>query len=256
MEKEESATQKEAKPAKNTKKMTKQEKSKLHEGHRERLRDRFINEGFQNFEDHNILEMVLFFTISRHDTNETAHLLLNKFGSLSGVFEASIPDLIEVDGIGPQSAFLISMIPQICNRYMVDIALRHKIRGLEQIAAFAATCLIGMSTEHFMLFCVDNKQTLLSHHFISEGDVDSSSVNMRKIIQILMSSNATAAVIAHNHPRGGTTPSRADLMTTLSIARSLQPLHVRLLDHVVVCPEEYLSMASDPKKYGCYLNPC
>lgn len=228
----------------------------MHEGHRNRLRERFINEGLQNFEQHNILELLLFYSIRQHDTNEIAHELINRFGSLSEVLEAPVSELMKVDGIGEHSAVFLSMIPQVCNKYMEDRAVRHEIRGLEEIASFAANCFIGMTTEHFLLICVDNRESMITRHFISEGDVDSSSVDMRKIIQLLMGANATAAVIAHNHPRGGTTPSRADLMTTLSIARSLSSLHIRLLDHVVVCNDGYLSMAQNPKKYGCYLNPC
>lgn len=228
----------------------------MHEGHRERLRERFANEGLQNFEPHNVLELLLFYSIPRQDTNEIAHRLIDQFGSLSEVFEASITDLMKVKGISRYSAIFITMIPQICNRYLEDRAVKSGICGLERLAEFAAERFIGMTTEHFLLICVDNRQCMISHHFISEGDVASSSVDMRKIMQILMSSNATAAVIAHNHPRGGTTPSRADLMTTLSIARSLKPLNIRLLDHVVVCKDSYLSMAANPKQYHCYLEPC
>lgn len=228
----------------------------MHEGHRDRLRERFINEGLQNFEQHNILELLLFYSIPQRDTNEIAHRLINRFGSLSEVLEAPVSELVQVKGIGYHSAVLLSMIPQICNKYMEDRAVRHEISGLEEIAKFAANCFIGMTTEHFLLICVDNRQSMISHHFISEGDVDSSSVDMRKIVQFLMGSNATAAVIAHNHPRGGIKPSRADLMTTLAIARSLDALHIRLLDHVVVSNDSYLSMAANPKKYSCYLNPC
>lgn len=228
----------------------------MHEGHRERLRNRFINEGLENFESHNVLELLLFYAIPQRDTNEIAHRLIDEFGSLSEVFQASVTDLMRVKGISKYSAVFITMIPQICNRYEKELSLRSGVSGLEQIAEFAANCFIGLTTEHFLLICADNLQNMISYHFISEGSVNSSPVDMRKITHILMSSNATAAVIAHNHPRGGTAPSHADLTTTLAIARSLDAIQVKLLDHVVVSKDGYLSMASEPKKYGCYFNPC
>lgn len=227
----------------------------MHEGHRERLRQRFINEGLQNFEPHNILELLLFYSIPQRDTNEIAHRLIEKFGSLSEVLEAPVCELKQIKGISEYSAVFLSMIPQVCNKYIQDRSTRNRICGLEEIAKFAANCFIGMTTEHFLLICVDNRNSMITHHFISEGDVDSSAVDVRKIIQFLTSSNATAAVIAHNHPRGGTKPSRADLTTTIRIARTLTQLDIKLLDHVVVCNDGYLSMAENSKQYGIYLNP-
>ena len=227
----------------------------MHEGHRYRLRERFINEGLQNFEPHNILELLLFYCIPQRDTNEIAHRLIDKFGSLSEVLEAPVCELTQVKGISEYSAVFLSMIPQICNKYLQDRSSRSEIRGLDEIAKFAANCFVGMTTEHFLLICVDNRETLISYHFISEGNVDSSTVDTRKIIQNLTASNTTAAVIAHNHPRGGTKPSRADLMTTIQISRSLRTFHMNLLDHVVVCSDGYMSMAANPQKYGIYLNP-
>lgn len=227
----------------------------MHEGHRERLRQRFIKEGLQHFEPHNVLELLLFYAIPQRDTNEIAHRLIDRFGSLSEVLEAPVSELTQIKGIGEYAAVLLSLMPELCNVYLQDRASRSKICGLDQIAAFASQRFVGMTTEHFLLICVDNKCSIISHQFISEGTVTSASIDIHKMLRVLIGSNATNCVIAHNHPRGSTKPSREDLTTTMTIARELQPFGIQLLDHVIVSNDAYLSMASDPKKYGVYLNP-
>lgn len=227
----------------------------MHEGHRERLRERFIQEGLMNFEPHNVLELLLFYALPQKDTNEIAHRLIDIFGSLSEVLEAPVAELVKVEGIGKYSAVLLSMIPQLCNYYYRDRTTRNKVVGLDAINRFAANCFIGKTTEHVLLVCVDNKLSMINYHFISEGSVDSATVNQQKIIQYLTANNATGAIIAHNHPRGDKKPSRADLMMTMNLAKSLRTLRVKLHDHLIVSNDGYFSMASDPKKYGVYLNP-
>ena len=91
----------------------------LHEGHRQRLKERFIKNGLSDFEDHNVLELLLFYSVPRSDTNELGHKLLKKFGSLSNVFDAPVDELCKVEGIGLHSATLIKLIPELCNLYYV-----------------------------------------------------------------------------------------------------------------------------------------
>ncbi len=226
---------------------------KIHEGHRKRLRERFVKEGLANFDPHVVLELLLFYSIPQKDTNELAHKILEHFGSLSEVFEAPVSELMKIDGVGFNSAVLLSMTSQLCNVYRRDKKKGEKISGLENIARFASDCFIGMTTEHFLLICMDNEQSVICHRFISEGSVDSSQVDIRKMAEILLGANATAAVIAHNHPRGSATPSQADLKTTRAITDKLHMLGIELLDHVIVSSDDYLSLAAHPRKYGCYL---
>lgn len=227
----------------------------IHKDHRKRLRQRFINEGLEHFEDHEVLELLLFYAIPQKDTNATAHYLLDRFGSISEVFEASVPELMKIDGVGERSAVLISLIPQIFRKYTASKSNTSKICGIEEIAKFAYNCFVGRTDEYFLLICVDNKCTMLNHHFVSKGTVDSSNVDLRKIIQILVGSKATAAIVAHNHPRGNSIPSKSDLNTTITIASALKPLGIKLLDHIIVSVDEYTSMAEYPQQFGRYLNP-
>lgn len=228
--------------------------AQMHKEHRKRLRQRFLQEGLENFEPHVILELLLFYALPRKDTNELAHKVLNHFGSLSEVFDASFDQLMEVDGIGKESATLLSMVSQLSNVYMIDKVAKKSIKGLDQVAQFAYQCLIDKNTEHILLICLDNNQSMITYKIISEGSVDQSLGDIREIARMMLSVNATAAVLAHNHPRGSTRPSAADERFTISVNEGLSKLHLKLLDHVIVNPGGYFSMASEPRKYGhCFL---
>ena len=89
----------------------------VHDGHRERLRKRFLKEGLDNFQPHEILELILFYSIPRRNTSELAHNLINHFGSFSAVLDAPVEALTQVNGISTQSAVLISMLSQVLRRY-------------------------------------------------------------------------------------------------------------------------------------------
>lgn len=221
----------------------------------EQLKQRFIKEGLQNFEADDIIKLLLIYSKHQENMDETIHCLLNRFGSISEVFDAPFPELMNIEGMDEDSAVLISAIPQFSRKYIEDKSTKSEIRGIESIAEFASKCFIGMTTEHFFLICVDNKLTMLNYHLIAKGSVDSTNVDLRKIIYILLGSNATAAVIAHNHPRGNSMPSRQNLKTTLTIASALKLISIKLLDHVIVGVNGYTSMAEHPKKFGCYLTP-
>lgn len=226
----------------------------MHEQERDRLKKQFIREGLGNFDDKDVLELMLYYAMPYKDTGEAAQHLMDRFGSLSEVLEAPVSELVKVRGVGEHTAVLLNMLPQLCRIYTKDKASVGKVQGLPEIAKFASDCFIGLTTEHFFLFCLDENLTLLSYHLISKGTVDSSTVDLRKIIETMVSANAVNAVVAHNHPRGNAIPSQSDMETTLTVAKALDPLRMKLLDHVVVCVCGYTSMAEYPQKYGIYFN--
>lgn len=227
----------------------------MHEQERDRLKKQFIREGLGDFDDKDILELMLYYAMPYKDTGEAAQHLLDKFGSLSEVLEAPVSELVKVKGVGEHTAVLLNMLPQLCRIYTKDKTSGRKIQGLPEIARFASDCFIGLTTEYFFLFCIDENLNLLSHRLISKGTVDSSTVDLRKIIETMVSADAVNAVVAHNHPRGNSVPSQSDLDTTATIAKALSPLGMKLLDHVVVSVSDYTSMTEHPRKYGICFNP-
>lgn len=217
--------------------------SNEHDGHRDRLRDRFLKEGLAHFEPHNALELLLFYSVPRADTNELAHRLIERFGSLSEVLNANPEELMKVPGVGKNTAVLLSMMPQLFSAYTNDVINSHKIVGSEAIEKYIVGRFCCTNSEKVLLVCLDNRFRMLSCDTVGEGSVNFSVVDRRRIVETVLRHNATAAMIAHNHPRGYALPSPEDVTTTSEIAKMLEGIGVRLIDHIIVCPDDYISLA-------------
>lgn len=215
----------------------------LHDGHRNRLKNRFLNEGLTNFEDHNVLELLLFYSIPRSDTNEIAHELLNKFGSLHGVFEAGMEDLMSVNGISRHSAVLIKMIPELFVVYGRDkVRDIQKINSSDDAKEFFIPRFYGKVREEVQLVLLDDKMNIIKWVKIYEGSVNSANVPIRKIVEIAIENRATNVIIAHNHPTGLILPSKDDLRATAKVREALALVDIKLLDHVIVSDNEAASL--------------
>lgn len=217
----------------------------LHEGHRKRMKERFIKSGLGDFAPHNILELLLFYSIPRGDTNPVAHRLIDTFGSLSGVFDATPEELAKVDGVGENSAILISMIPQIARKYLEDKAdTANIVGGCSDIGAFLLPKFVGRTNEALMMVSIDNKNKIISCSVVAEGTVDSAKVSRRKIMEEAMKVKATRVILAHNHPCGVAVPSSEDVVMTKEIGRLFAQVGIELVDHIIVANDDYVSMAA------------
>lgn len=215
----------------------------LHEGHRKRLKQRFINNGLSTFEDHNILELLLFYSVPRSDTNEIGHKLLKKFGSLSNVFDAPVEELVKVEGIGEHSAVLIKLIPEICNIYHTDKTENVTVINSTKLAGrYFVPRFMGKTSEEVHIMLLDDKKKFIKSEVISKGTVNASAVSVRKIVAAAINSNATGVVLAHNHPGGVALPSTSDILTTKRIYNALKLMDIQLCDHIVVADSDYVSM--------------
>lgn len=216
-----------------------------HDGHRKRLKARFVKTGLDDFEPHNILELLLFYSVPRKDTNPLAHRLVNRFGSLSGVFEAKPEELMKVDGVTENTAVLISMIPQIARKYLEDKAeVKNVIGGFSDIGKYLLPKFIGRKVETIMLASLDNKNKIISCSIIAEGDSDRASISKRKIMEEAIRVNATRVVLAHNHPRGFAIPSSEDIFLTEEIYSLLKSVGIELVDHIIFAENDFVSLAA------------
>ena len=216
----------------------------VHDGHRKRMRQRFLAEGLDQFTDVQILEILLFYCIARQDTNPIAHELLNHFGSLSQVLEAPVEELCKVNGIGENTAVFLKLITQVGRYYLTDRASKSKILPtLDSCAKYLQTFFFGRNVETVYLLCLDAKCKMLCCKKISEGDVNSATLSVRKIVETALSTNASSVVLAHNHPGGLAVPSNVDVQTTLRIADALQAVDVHFIDHILVTDDDYVSLA-------------
>jgi DNA repair protein RadC len=216
----------------------------LHTGHRKRLKNRFLEEGLDSFEPHQVLELLLFFSIPRRDTNEIAHKLLKKFGSLSGVFEADIKELVKVEGIGENSAFLISMIPQLSRRYLND-KWRDKpeLNSSSKAGEYAISLFAGRTYEVFYVICLDAQNRVNYAALVHEGTINEAPIYPRIIVETALRHKANSVILAHNHPGGSLNPSRGDIEATKVIKNALESISIKVVDHIIVCGERYVSFA-------------
>lgn len=216
----------------------------MHEGHRKRLKERFLKEGLDSFEPHQVLELLLFFSIPRRDTNEIAHGLLKKYGSLSGVFEADLKDLSQTPGIGENSAYLLTLIPDLSRRYFND-KWRDKpeLNSSTKAGQYAVSLFAGRPYEVFYIICLDAQNKVNYAEMVCEGTINEAPVYPRLIVESALRHKANTVILAHNHPGGSLNPSRADIEATNRIRIALEAISIKVVDHIIVCGSKYVSFA-------------
>ncbi len=216
----------------------------MHEGHRERMKARFLQEGLDHFEQHQVLELLLFFVIPRKDTNPLAHVLLDRYGSLSGVLEADPKDLVAVTGIGLNTALLLSLIPPLTRAYNKDKwGDKPQINSSKKSGEYVKTLFAGRLYEAFYVICLDAQNRVNFPALVHEGTIDSAPVYPRLIVEAALRHQASTVILAHNHPGGSLQPSSADLDATRKICAACDTISVRVVDHIIVAGENYFSFA-------------
>ena len=216
----------------------------VHDGHRERLRARFAEHGLESFNELNALELLLCYAIPRRDTNELAHRLLDAFGSLSGVFQASMQELTSIPGIGENAAALILMVPQIVKKAHASKAKETKIiRNSTDAGNYLLPYFLDEQDEIVMMLCLDNKRAVICCREMGRGVVNCVDANIRRMVETALKVKTTTVIIAHNHPNGVALPSREDDNFTRTLYRSLGLLGITLEDHIIVANDEFVSLA-------------
>lgn len=216
----------------------------IHDEHRKRVRKEFLEHGFnENTPEHKILEMLLFYGIPRKDTNELAHYLINKFGSLSKVLEAEPNELMKVDGIGENAASLLKLMLPVARTYYTQKQGKSvRFENMNEICDYLMKKYLGLTKEMFSITSFDSKGNLIGFDFLSSGDVASVGITSRIVIEAVLKRNAVSVILAHNHPGGNALPSIEDINVTEKISNALKHINVRLLDHIIVCSDDYVTL--------------
>ena len=215
-------------------------------GHRERLRQHFLDHGMDALRDYEVLELLLFYAIPRKDTQPIARELLAHFGSLSAVLDASPNELRTIDGIGESAAFLMQMIPHLSRRYQLSrSAMGVVLNSTKATSKFVVPYFHGETEEVVYLLCLDSKQKLIACRPIQRGSVNVVQLPIRKVIETALNTNAVSVILAHNHPGGMALPSAEDYRATDLLMEALAPLQIPLLDHVIVSEGDYVSLRDD-----------
>lgn len=206
-----------------------------HEGHRERMRERFLKTNLEGFAPHEALELLLSFSIPRRDTNPIAHELIRHFGSLHRILEATPEELTQVKGIGETSATLIALVLPLTRAYAQSKATeKPTLNTVSACKAYARSLLMGERVEHFEVIALDSSFRLISKERIASGNEGETSISPRKVMAFLLRCGAARTVIAHNHPDGAVDPSLADQQLTAALKSLMSGVHIALYDHIII----------------------
>lgn len=220
-------------------------KKNLHDGHRERLKKRFIEGGLDSFEEHEVLELLLYYAIPRKDVNELAHRLIDRFGRLDAVFDAPLEALLEVEGVGANTALLIKLMPQVNRRYQLSGIVNNDcvLDTAEAAGKFFLPYFYAVKEENVYMAGLNAKCRVLFCDKVTGGNNGAlSGVAVRDIVEKAINKCAFSVILAHNHPDGVALPSVEDIEATRQITNALKSVQIKLADHIIVSGGEFMSV--------------
>ncbi len=216
--------------------------SSVHNGHRQSVKKKFINNGLDGFNPHEALELYLYYAIPRKDTNPLAHRLLDRFVTIAGVCDAPIDELMDEFGLSENTAVLLKLLPHMSRLYNESKLNSDNTIELDTIGDVIKTKFIGRVEEVVVLLLGDAKGKIIFFDVVAKGSINSSDMPIRKIVDLSIRHNARLAFVAHNHPSGNALPSTADVNTTKTLAKTLRAVGVRLFDHFIITDDDYVSL--------------
>lgn len=206
-----------------------------HAGHRERMRERFQKDGLDHFQQHEILELLLFYALPRVNTNAIAHELIQRFHSLSGVLDADVLELKQVHGISENAAVFLKMIPAVCRQYQLDKMREHLVLdSMQSILDYGKAQFSGVEEERVLLMCLSESLELQHCETISKGNTQSALLDIHAVVACAIRMRSRQVVLAHNHPHAAAEFSDADLFATQRLRQVLRSMEIILLDHIVI----------------------
>jgi DNA repair protein RadC len=214
------------------------------EGHRKRLREKFLNSGLSGFHDYEVIELLLTLATPRKDCKEPAKALLDRFGSLQNVFEASAEELCQVKGIGPKNLIGVKLIKAVTDRYLEKrIINRDIVNNSKQLYEYLCQHLRDKHRECFHVLFLDAKNRVIKTETLFQGTLTASSVYPREVVASALNNRAAALIFAHNHPSGDPKPSPEDIVITRQLVFSCRVVGITVHEHIVVGNNSYFSFA-------------
>ncbi len=215
----------------------------VHKDHRSRMRKKFCEHGFEGFADHEILEMLLYYSVPRRNTNPLAHKILDKYKTLANVFDASPEELMREIGVSEVTATLLSMVPKLSKVYETSKWDRTVcLSDVEALGQYAVSMFKDKINEEFALICLDSNRRVHWSGIIVKGTIDRTEAYPRLVVNEALRHNAANVVFAHNHPGGTLAPSVSDKEATDTLVRVLSGIGINVLDHIIVSGNRYFSM--------------
>ena len=213
-------------------------------GHRQRLRNRFLQGGSRALQDYELLELLLTFAIPYSDVKPLAKQLIQHFGSFTRVLDATPEALMEVQGVRDYSATLIRLV-KACAEYSLkqEVLERPRITSLSALVDYCRTAMGGLPDEQFRVIFLNSQNEIIAEEIVQEGTVNQTVVYPRKVLELALKHKASGLILVHNHPSGSLTPSAADLELTRSLVKASRSLHLTVHDHLIISRQGHFSLA-------------
>lgn len=214
--------------------------------HRKRVKERFLKNGLQTFQDYEVLEFILTFAIHRKDVKPVAKDLIAKFNTFQGVLEASVDELTTVDGIGTHAAILLKLMRE-CSDYYLRFTLHKKniIASPDDLIQYCRSSMAYRGNEQFRVIYLNAKNEMLKDEVIQEGTIDQTTVYPRKIIEHALREKAVALIFVHNHPSGNPEPSSHDKDLTYTLMKAAETFSIKIHDHIIIGINGYCSLKEE-----------
>ncbi len=218
--------------------------AKSNEGHRQRLREKFLNSGLDGFHDYEIIELLLTLGTPRTDCKQPAKDALKKWGSLKAVLEAPPKELKKIKGIGDHNVFGLKLTQDVARRYLADrIVDMDYIQSSEDVLNYLRHNLRDKSQELFMVIYLNGRNQILKMETLFEGTLNTSAVYPREVVKKALENDASALVLVHNHPSGNPSPSKDDLTITKKLKESARTIDIYIHDHLIIAGNDVYSFA-------------
>lgn len=213
-----------------------------HVGHRQRLKDKFLRNGFDNLPPHEIMEFLLMYSVPQGDVNPLAHRLIDKFGSLHGVVDATYEELMKVDGVGSHTATYLIMLQRFVKAYMLDYQAKPRgFAGTDDIIEYLKPYFIGKKEENVYAVYLDSSFNLLACEQLAKGTFHSVAIQPALLLPTISRVSATGIVLAHNH-LSDLIPSTQDIIATQTFIKALKPFDIKIHDHIIFCKNKAFSL--------------
>lgn len=225
------------------------------EGHRKRLREKFIESGLSGFHDYEIIELLLTLGSPRKDCKQPAKEVVKRFKTLRGVLEAKPEELQEIAGIGPNNAFGIKLVQEVAREFLKEKLIDKPVyTSSKEIFEYLYHSMRGLRKEIFKVIYLNSQNRVIDTEDIFHGTVNSSSVHVREVMESALRNTAVSLIFAHNHPSGNPEPSRSDYDITRDLVQAGVIMQIKVLDHIIIGNNTYFSFAGEGFIEQCELN--
>ena len=216
------------------------------EGHRKRLRERFIASGLSGFQDYEIVELLLTLGSPRKDCKQPAKEAIKRFKTLRGVLEATPEELQDIRGIGPHNAFGLKLVQEVAREFLKEKIIEKPLyTSAEQVFEYLYHSMRGLKKEIFKVLLLNSQNQIIDTTDLAEGTINASFISPREVIESAIQNHAVSVIFAHNHPSGSTEPSTNDKDLTRDLVFAAAIMHLKVLDHLIIGDNKYYSFAGN-----------